>query len=101
MRWLSEFARRLNMLVHRERFDTDLEEEMSLHLDLRQQEQTNSGMNAEKARAIVRRRFGNPTALKERSHTSWGWEWLEDLLQNANYGLRAMWRSPVVTVVAL
>ena len=37
MNWLREVARRLRMLVHRRQFDADLEEEMQLHLELRQQ----------------------------------------------------------------
>ena len=36
MDWLRELARRLSMLVHRRQFDADLEEEMRLHLELRQ-----------------------------------------------------------------
>lgn len=39
MNWLSELARRLNMLLQRRRFDADLEEEMRLHLELRRLEQ--------------------------------------------------------------
>jgi len=44
MKWLRELTRRLSMLVHRRQFDADLEEEMRLHLELRQQEQIESGM---------------------------------------------------------
>jgi hypothetical protein len=44
MNWLREIARRLRMLVHRRQFDADLEEEMQLHLELRQQEHLESGM---------------------------------------------------------
>jgi predicted permease len=102
MRWLAEIARRLTMLVlHRREFDADLEEEMRLHLEMRQQEHIDSGMNANDARAAARRRFGNPTVLKEKSRMTWGWEWLENLVQDANYGVRAMRRSPGVTLVAL
>src|SRR5882762_7427279 len=101
MKWLRELTRRLSMLVHRRQFDADLEEEMRLHLELRQQEQIESGMTAEDARAAARRRFGNPTVLGEKSHTAWGWEWLEELVQDVNYGARAMLRSPGITMVAL
>jgi hypothetical protein len=63
MKWLMEIARRLNMLVHRRQFDADLEEEMRLHLELREREHSDSGMNANDARAAARRQFGNSTAL--------------------------------------
>src|ERR1700688_1526996 len=101
MKWLTEMARRLTMLLHRRQFDADLEEEMRLHLELRQQEHVDAGMSAEDARFAARRRFGNTTALQETSHVAWGWEWLENLVQDASYGVRAMRRSPGVTLVAL
>ena len=98
---LAEIARRLKMLAHRGQFDAELEEEMRLHVELRQKENIDSGMNAEDARAAALRRFGNASVLKERSHTAWGWEWLENLVQDASYGVRAMRRSPGITLVAL
>ena len=42
-----------------------------------------------------------PTLLRERSYTAWGWSWLESLAQDILYGLRAMLRSPGITLVAL
>jgi predicted permease len=101
MNWLREFARRLGMLVRRRQFDADLEEEMRLHLELREREQIKSGMSAADARMLAHRRFGNVTSLRERSHVLWGWEWLEHLAQDVNYGMRAMLRSPGITLVAL
>ena len=73
MDWLRELARRLRMLIHRRQYDADLEEEMRLHLKLRQQEQLQSGMTAYDAHAAARRQFGNLTSLKERSGIAWGW----------------------------
>ena len=50
------------MLVNRRQFDVDLEEEMRLHLELRQQDQIESGMSADDAQVAARRRFGNASA---------------------------------------
>jgi putative ABC transport system permease protein len=101
MDWLKELGRRIGMLLHRRRFRADLEEEMQLHLDLRQQQQAESGVPLDEARFAARRRFGNTTVLKEKSQMTWGWGWLDSLGQDALYGMRAMWRSPGNTSVAL
>jgi predicted permease len=101
MNWPGEFARRMTMLFRRQEFDANLEEEMRLHQELRREQMIESGMTAEAARSAAQRKFGNPTLLKEKSHMTWGWEWLESLLQDAHYGIRAMLRSPVLTTVAL
>ena len=65
MNWLRELARRLRMLIHRRQFDADLEEEMRLHLELRQQQQMECGRTPDDAWAAARRGFGNVTLLKE------------------------------------
>jgi predicted permease len=96
-----ELGRRLWMLMRRRQFDADLEEEMRLHLEMRQQEQIQAGLSPKEARHTAFRRFGNATLLKEKSQMAWGWEWLESFVQDVAYGSRAMLRSPVLTVVAL
>ncbi len=60
-----------------------------------------AGVAPNDAAAAARRRFGNPTLLREQSYTAWGWSWLETLAQDILYGLRAMLRSPGITLVAL
>jgi predicted permease len=101
MEKLGEFLRRIGMLRHRDRMASELQEEMQLHLDLRRQQQVESGVAPDDAAAVAHRRFGNATLLRERSYTAWGWSWLEGLLQDVLYGLRAMLRSPGITIVAL
>ncbi len=101
MSYPAEILRRLRMIFHRRQLDADLEEEMRLHLDLRQQQQVDSGLPPADARRAAHLRFGNTTRIREKSRMAWGWEALESLLQDVNYGIRAMLRSPVVTSVAL
>lgn len=97
----AEIKRRLEMLLHRGRFQRELDEELQLHLDLREQQQRQAGLSAASAHRTARRKFGNPTVLRENSHMAWGWNWLETFLQDVSYGIRSLLRSPALTTVAL
>ena len=96
-----EILRRLHMLLHRRRFQTELAEEMQLHLDLRQQQHIVAGLPPDSARSLARHKFGNATHMKEKSYMTWGWGWLEGFVQDAAYGVRALLRSKALTIVAL
>lgn len=89
-----ELARRIAMLLRRGQFDADLDKEMRLHRELRAQEEMERGLSPEEARCAVQRRFGNDMVLREESRDMWGWNWLENTLQDIRYGLRMFLKSP-------
>jgi len=101
MNWFIELGRRLSMLFRRSQFDRDLEEEMRLHRELREQEQIEAGVAPEEARYAARRRFGNDLVLREESREMWGWNWLEHFVQDIRFGLRMLARNPGFTTVAV
>jgi len=98
---MGELLRRIQMIFHRNRVSAELEEEMQLHLDLREQANLAAGSSAATAHRETYVRFGNPTVMRERSLSAWGWSWLESLAQDVAYGFRSMLRTPVLTAVAL
>ncbi|HEV2350543.1 MAG TPA: ABC transporter permease [Terriglobia bacterium] len=98
---LGEFSRRFLMLFRRRRFDADLDEEMRLHRELRQQEEIERGTSQEEAHYAAQRRFGNDLVLREESRDMWAWNWLENFVQDVGYGLRQLRRNPGFTIVAI
>src|SRR5215472_13556673 len=98
---MGELLRRIQMIFHRNRVSAELEEEMQLHLDLREQANLAAGSSAATAHRETYVRFGNPTVMRERSLSAWGWSWLESFAQDVAYGLRSMLRTPVLTAVAV
>ena len=101
MQRINELGRRVRMLLRRDEFDRDLEEEMKLHMQLRAEEHAEHGVPARDAQAAARRRFGNVLLLREQSRDAWGWTWLEQLVQDVRYGLRNLLRTPGFTAITV
>ncbi len=83
------------------RREADLERELRSDLDLEEEEQRESGLSPEEARYAARRALGNATLIKEQTHEAWGWVRWERFLQDLQYALRQLRRSPGFAAAAI
>lgn len=97
---MGELWRRLQFLLHRERFREELEEEMRAHQARRAEMHQAGGMTPGDASAAARREFGNAGLIQETSRDAWGGRMLDDLGEDVRYALRTLAQNPVVTLTA-
>ncbi|WP_321474529.1 ABC transporter permease [uncultured Paludibaculum sp.] len=81
--------------------DSELDEEMRLHLELRARKLREQGMAAEESDYAARRRFGNVLIHQEDSHDLWAFRWLEELAADVRLAIRTSRKSPAFTLLAL
>ena len=97
---VARFFKKLGMLIRREKFDSELEEEMSFHREEKERELRDEGMSPEAAHRAAMREFGNGTRLKEQSHEIVGFR-LETVWQDFRFAIRQLRRSPGFTITAI
>ncbi|MPY90717.1 MAG: FtsX-like permease family protein [Luteitalea sp.] len=101
MTHLKEIAQRLRALWRWSRVARDLDEEMRLHMALRQEQLQRRSMSTDEAATAARRRFGDPLRLREDAMDAWRWRWLEEGIQDVRFALRTLARRPGFTLTAV
>jgi macrolide transport system ATP-binding/permease protein len=97
---IGRFLRKLAMVFRRNRFRSELEEEMAFHRAQRESELTAGGMTAEAARQAAMREFGNAARLSEKSHEVIAFR-VETVAQDVRFALRQLRRSPGFGLTAI
>src|SRR5713226_6395335 len=101
MNRLKELARRLAYLWHRGSFNRELDDEVRFHIETRADELEQSGVSRSEALSRARRELGSAVRMREETRAAWQVQWMEDLLSDLRYALRALRRNPGFAAAAI
>ena len=101
MRLLDRMRMAWRMLVRRGPEGVHLDDEIQFHLEQQVAENVAAGMSAEAARTAALRLFGNPAVLRDETRSMWRWSSMEAIVRDIRYALRALFRTPGFSVIAI
>ena len=88
-------------LLHRERRDRELDEEIRFHLDTETMRLEDNGYTPDDARRRAVERFGDTNTIVLATRDARGDQPLEGTMQDVRYALRVLSRNPGITMLAL
>src|SRR4029453_3542554 len=101
MAWYHALATAFNALARRGREERQMDDEMQFHLEMEARRLVKEkGLSDEEARYAAQRAFGGVARHKDSVRDERGTSWIEDLAQDARFGLRTLRRRPGFTAVA-
>src|SRR5271156_6916455 len=94
------FFRKFGFFLRREKFDSELEEEMAWPREQQEKELQSDGMTPDASRHAVRMQFGNETRLREQSREVVSFS-AEGVVQDSRFALRQLRKNPGFAVTAV
>ena len=98
---LTDLMYRFRALLRRSTIDTELDEELSFHIDQQIEKNMRAGMAREEAARHARVIFGGVTQVKEDTRQSWGTTLVETVVQDIGFGTRLLMRNLGFSTTAL
>ena len=99
--WIYTIPLRLRALFHRNRLESELDEEIRDHLDRQIEFNLARGMSPEEARLVALRKLGNAALLRDQTRATWNWNGLEQFIHDLRIGIRTLSRTPGFTLIAI
>src|ERR1700677_2498053 len=90
-----------NALVRRKRIDQEIEAELQFHIDAHTQQLIDTGISPQEAARRARIEFGRVDVQKEKYRAAIGLQPLHEIGGDIRYGLRSLYKKPVVSLVAV
>lgn len=85
----------------RDQREQELDEELTSHLRMAEQDRMERGETREQAYYAARREMGNVSLIKEVTRGIWGGDWMSSWLQDLRYGMRVLRRNPSFSLIAV
>jgi macrolide transport system ATP-binding/permease protein len=100
MKW-RDFALRLRALLFRSRVESELDEEVRLHLEMEARKYWAAGLDPASAKRKAEVAFGGAEYIKEECRDVRGTRWIENFLQDLRFGFRVLRKDRGYSIVAI
>jgi predicted permease len=101
MRWHRKLFLRICSLLHRNKLEADLDDELRFHLEQETQANIQAGLPAAEARYAALRSIGPVSAYKEECRDVRGMALIESLVRDVQYAIRMLRDAPLFTLTAI
>ena len=101
MTWWAGSVERLRAVVRRDEMESDLDEEVRLHIELETEANIRTGMAPVEARRAALLRFGGVETVKEEVRDERGIRPLEDLAADIRFAARSLRKTPGFTAAVV
>ena len=101
MRWRQQLLACFRNLFQKAELDSEMNEEMRLHVEMQTRENIEAGMKPEAARYAAMHQFGWTETIKEECREQRGVGWIEKLVQDTRFGSRTMIKHLGSTTLAV
>ena len=99
-RWLAAITDRLKVLLRRDRFEADLDEELQYHLDEATRRHIDKGLPWDEARTAAARQLGSVAATKDAVREETGLRPLHDIGRDIRHAFHLFRRRPAFSATS-